>query len=513
MLDEALFQKKQQSLWLNDDPHMGFPVLSTDVSCGICVVGAGITGITTAYLLSTLDLDVILIDSSSPMNLSSGNTTAKFTFQHGLIYNQILTKYGLDQARLYYEAQIQAMNLVSGLVKELEIPCDFKKTYAIVYAENENKYKELVEEHDAYMKLNIPGTLVRVLPYGLKSVGGLKVEDQFELHPVKYMAFLLEKLKEKNVKIYQQTKAIDIREEDNINLIVTANGSSIHCAKAVIATGYPFFEGKGLYFTRLSAYRSHLIAFSNPLQKNMDAMLITHADSPFSIRFARTNDTDYLLIGGKGGKVGQEESTKESFLKLIEFGRKNFQVDKVDFMWSAQDYETLDGLPYIGPLTSKHPDLLVATGFRKWGMTNGTFSALLLTKILTGEESKFAELFSPSRGEVKESIGKAIKENLNVAKEMIMGKVTSVTAELNEIGHDEGGIIRHQGKRTGAYKDKDGKLYLVDTTCTHLGCELDYNDAEKSFDCPCHGSRFDYEGKVIEGPALEDLKKIEEYEF
>ncbi len=510
MLDAAIFKEKKLSLWLNDDPHMDFPVLNSEVSCGVCVVGAGITGITTAYLLSKLNLDVILIDRDSPMGLTSGNTTAKFTFQHHLTYNRILTKYGLDKARLYYEAQIQAMDFVSNLVKDLEIPCDFKKTYAMVFADSEEQFEKLAEEYEAYKKLGIPGTLVRDIPYGLKSVGGLRVEDQFELHPVKYMAFLLEKLKENNVKIYQNTEAIDIKESEGENLIVTENGHNIRCTKVVIATGYPFFDGKGLYFTRLSAHRSHLVAFPHPNQENKDAMMISNAKSPFSIRFARTNDTDYLLIGGQGGKVGQGESTKKSYLELIEFGRKNFHVNEVDFRWSAQDYNSIDGIPYIGPLTSKHPDLLVATGFREWGMTNGTFSAMLLTEIITAKESKFKELFNPSRSEVRENLGNVMKKNLNVAKEMIKGKVTMVKNDVNDIGNDEGGIVRHHGKRTGAYRDREGKLYLVDTTCTHMGCELEYNDAEKSFDCPCHGSRFNYEGKTIEGPALKDLKRIPE---
>ncbi len=510
MPDETIFQNKKLSLWLNDDPHMSFPVLNSNLNCEVCVVGAGITGITTAYLLSKLDLDVILIDSGSPMQLSSGNTTAKFTFQHGLTYSKILSKYGHDKARLYYDAQVQAMDFVRNLVKDLEIPCDYKDTYAVVYAEGEKQFEDLAQEYEAYQKLGIPGTLIRDVPYGIKSVGGLRVEDQFELHPVKYMSFLLKKLKEKNIRIYQDTQAVDVKERDEATIIVMENGHTIRCAKTVMATGYPFYDGKGMYFTRLAAYRSYLVAFPHPTEEKKDAMLISHSSSPFSIRFARTNDTDYLLIGGKGGKVGQQESTIKSYHELIEFGRKNFSVDQVDFMWAAQDYESVDGIPYIGPLTSKYPNLLVATGFKKWGMTNGTFSALLLTQILAGKESKFEEFFRPSRGEVRESLGKLMKENLNVAKEMIKGKVTPVDNKLSEIGNNRGGIIRHHGKRTGAYRDKEGILFLVDTTCTHLGCELEYNDAEKSFDCPCHGSRFDYQGKVIEGPALKDLKEIKE---
>jgi glycine/D-amino acid oxidase-like deaminating enzyme/nitrite reductase/ring-hydroxylating ferredoxin subunit len=510
MSNESVFEKEKLSLWLNDDRPHDFPRLDKEESCGVCIVGAGITGITTAYLLSQLDLDVILIDSHSPMRLTSGNTTAKFTFQHGLVYSRIIRKYGEESARMYYEAQVQAMNFVSGLVRDLEIPCDFKKTYAMIYGENDKQFEEIREEHEAYRKLGIPGELVRDLPFGLTGVGGLMVEDQFDLHPVKYLSFLLEKLKERNVRVYQDTKAVDIRESDEASLIVTKNGHTIRCTKAVIATGYPFFDGNGFFFTRLAPYRSYLVALPMAAEGNKDAMLITHSSSPYSIRFAKTNGIDYLLVGGRGHKVGQETSAKDSYQNLIDFGRNNFGVDEVAFRWSAQDYESVDSIPYIGALTSKHPDLLVATGFRKWGMTNGTFAAQLITQAITGKSTKFDELFKPSRGEVKESLGKVMKENLNVAKEMFKGKVLSKKTTLEDIGNDEGGVIRYHGNRTGAYRDRSGKLFLVDTTCSHMGCELEYNDAERTFDCPCHGSRFDYEGRVIEGPALKDLKKAGE---
>lgn len=237
-------------------------------------------------------------------------------------------------------------------------------------------------------------------------------------------------------------------------------------------------------------------------------MLISNSSSPYSIRFSNTDNVNYLLIGGRGHKVGQIESASNSYAELIDFGKKHFNLTDVEYRWSAQDYESVDKLPYIGPITSKHEDIFVATGFRKWGMTNSAFAAMLLANLVKGEDSKFGELFHPSRGEVLESLGKFMKENLNVAKELVKGKLLPDEIQLEDIGNDQGGIIKHKGKRVGAYRDNSGKLFLVDSTCTHLGCELEYNNAERSFDCPCHGSRFTYEGKIIEGPAVLDLKRI-----
>ena len=508
MSNEPIFEKEKLSLWLKDGISHKFTSLQSNISCEVCIVGAGITGITTTYILSQLGIDVMLIDSGIPMNLTTGNTTAKFTFQHDVIYSHIIKKYGLDKALLYYESQLQGMQYVEKLITDYNIPCDFKRTHAILYAENEDQFEEIKEEYKAYKQLNIPGELIHDLPHSLSGVGGLKVYNQFNLHPVKYLNFLVEKLLEKQVKIYQETNAVDIEEDDNGKTIVTEDGYRISAKKIVVATGYPFFDGGGLYFTRLAPYRSYLVAFPNAVED--DVMLISNSSSPYSIRFSDTDGIKYLLVGGKGHKVAQSDSTRDSYDELINFGRKYFNVNDVAYRWSAQDYESLDKIPYVGQITSKHDDIFVATGFRKWGMTNSISAAILLANLIRGEDSKFEEVFDPSRSEKLKASGKFIKENLNVAKELIKGKVLPDEIKLEDIRNDEGGIIKHNGKRVGAYRDKDGRLFLVDSTCTHLGCELEYNNAERSFDCPCHGSRFTYEGKVIEGPAVLDLKRIED---
>ena len=508
MSNKSIFTKEKLSLWLKDGILHEFPSLKSDISAQICIVGAGITGITTAYILSQLGQEVVLIDSGIPLNLTTGNTTAKFTFQHGIIYSKIIDKYGLDEALLYYESQVEAMQYVKKLIVDYDIQCDFNNTYSMIYAETQKELDEIKEEFEAYKKLNIPCELIYDLPYGISGIGGLKVNNQFNLNPVKYLSFILDKLIDNGVQIYQNTNAVDIEENDNGNIVITEDVYKITSEKVIITTGYPFFDGGGLYFTRLAPYRSYLVAFPSDIQDS--AMLISNSQSPYSIRFSNTDRTNYVLVGGKGHKVGQEESAMDSYNQLIDFGRKYFKATDPSYRWSAQDYESLDKIPYVGNITSKYEDILVATGFRKWGMTNGTSAAILISNLITGEDSKFEELFNPSRSEMLKSTGKFMKENLNVAKELIKGKILPDEIKLEDIKNDEGGIIKHNGKRVGAYRDNNGTLFLVDSTCTHLGCELEYNNGERSFDCPCHGSRFTYEGKVIEGPAVLDLERIDE---
>jgi len=505
---ESILSKDALSLWLDTQNTHSFPEVSRDEECDVLVVGGGITGITTAYLLSKENVNVVLVEAHRFLNLTTGNTTAKVTFQHDLIYRHILDKYNLNTAKLYYQAQLEGMSFIEKMVKEHEISCDFRKAYAMIYAHDDEGVRKLQKEHDAYEKIGIEGRLVDHVPFDLPGVMGLRVENQIEFDPVRYLNHLLSDLKETGVRMFEHTRAVDLEDEDGMKKVRMDNGKVIRANRVVVATGFPFYDGSGQYFTRLAPYRSYLVAF--PVEKTENAMLITAGEPTYSIRFAEKDNQKYLLIGGRGHKVGQEESARDSYKELMRFGRNYFAAKEPSHRWSAQDYESLDKIPYIGRISSKVQGVYVATGFRKWGMTNGTFAAILLADTLMGRESPYKDIFLPSRGEIRENLGKAVKENLNVAKEMIIGKVASKKTELSEIGLEEGGIIRHHGKRVGAYKDSSGKLILVDATCTHLGCELMYNNAEHTYDCPCHGSRFSHDGTIIEGPAVKPLKRVEE---
>ena len=506
--NKDIFEKEQLSLWLKDGLKSSYPKLEEDESCDVCVIGAGITGITTAYLLSK-DHNVILLDRHAPLHMTTGNTTAKVTFQHGLNYQQLIASYGENKAKLYYQAQVEGMELVKKLIKEHNIDCDFKEAPAMVYAETEEKYEEILKEAAAYDKLKIPYQLLTVLPYGLKGVGGIKVFDQIQLDPVKYLDALLQKMGDK-VKIYSDTAAIDIEEDTKNTYAVTLKGDlEIICKNVVVATGYPFFDKSGAYYSRLKPYRSYLVSFPIEDTKQDDMMLISNSVHSHSMRFAYENDQKYLLVGGGGHKVGSDDSSFASYEDIIEFGKEFFAVESPNFRWSSQDYVSVDRVPYIGKISRSYDNVFVATGFKKWGMTNGAFAGILIKDLIDGKESLYNELFDPQRKEVTKNIGSFIKSSYDVAKQMIHGKAFQKKDDLEDINNDMGGIIKYKGKKVGAYRDNNGKLFLVDTTCTHMGCELEYNDSERTFDCPCHGSRFNYNGDVIEGPAVKNLKKID----
>jgi Rieske Fe-S protein len=211
-----------------------------------------------------------------------------------------------------------------------------------------------------------------------------------------------------------------------------------------------------------------------------------------------------ILVSGEHHKTGQGVDTLKHYESLKDFSHNLFTVQDIPYRWSTQDCTTLDDVPYIGNLTSKTPNLFIATGYRKWGMTNSTVASIILKDLITSGKSKWKDVYNPSRHTIAASAKHFIVENLNVAKELIEGKIQPIPDNI-EIEPGEAKVIKENGQRTGAYKDKKGTLHLVNTTCTHMGCELNWNSAEKSWDCPCHGSRFTYEGEIIEGPAVKQL--------
>ncbi len=519
MLNKLVLENPMLSLWLKDGIGVELTPLTENEQTDVLIVGAGITGITAAYLLTKQNIDVMLIDKRTPLSLASGNTTAKFTFQHSLIYHQIMDNDGADQAILYYKAQMEGMRLVKDIIQENNIECDFKQTYACVYAKDQSEIETLKEEQKAYENMNVQSDLIYEDPHNLGYKAALKVDDQFELNPVKYLRFMLRYLLEHNVRIYKDTMAVDIKSKGPYT-VETKDRYNIEANSVIVASGYPFFDANSMYFARLEPFRSYLTAYGTKNTQSNEGMFISMEEAaPYSIRFSDTDGQRYLLVGGQGHKVGQKESEMADYESLLHFAFTHFNVEQVAYRWSAQDYKSVDLIPYIGRLSSDYENVYIATGYNKWGMTNGSFAADLITSMIKEKEvtreetitqddkSSYTELFNPSRGEIPSNMGSFLKANLNVAKEMVKSKFGSSDIELSELEPNQGAVMRIAGKKVAAFRDENGEVYTHSKVCPHMGCDLEYNDAEKSFDCPCHGSRFSARGIVIEGPALKDLEE------
>lgn len=507
-MTEKILPGNFESYWLANNELPSFPKLNENIEVDVLVVGAGLTGITAAYLLSKSGKSVAVIEGSKILNGTTGFTTAKVTAQHGHVYQQLINTFDEEKARLYYDAQVEALNFVEQTVSTLDIKCDFEKVPAYIYADTEEGLDTLRKEMDAYQKIGIESaalTKETELPYQVKEA--LRLDNQGQFHPVKYAKALVSHSVNNGVHFFEETRAKDILPE---NIVKTVEGHKIKAKKVLICSHYPFNDENGLYFTRLEPHRSYIIAA--PAEKNAPKGMYINVEQPTrSIRSALGSDGKrYILLGGEGHVTGRQEGdTTANYETLAAFGREKFNFETYKYRWSAQDLETLDKVPYIGVMTSAKPDVLVATGYRKWGMTNSVVAAHIMVDNVLGKENRFADFFSPTRSKMKkEDITKFTKANTSVAKEFIKGKTEKVDLQLEDLKVGTGDIVKIEGKKVGAYKDQDGKVFLVKPVCTHMGCDVAFNNAESSWDCPCHGSRFNYKGEVLEGPAFEPLEKL-----
>lgn len=496
-----------QSYWTATAEIPEFPSLTTDHSADVVIVGGGMTGITAGYLLAQEGQKVILLEAGRILNGTTGHTTAKITVQHGLIYDELIQHFGEDKARLYYEANRDALNFIRKIAESEKIACELAEESAYVYASSEQSAKKLETERSAYERLGIPGELRETADLPFAVTAALAVPNQSRFHPIPYLTTLINRMTEAGSEVYEHTTAKKV-EEGERPVVVTEAGHRIDCRYVISASHFPFLNWKGLYFTRLHAERSYVLAV-RVAQEYRGGMYIS-ADTPTrSIRLANEGKDPLLLIGGDGHKAGESSCTFSHYEALQSFAESFFEVKEIAYRWSTQDLVTLDKVPYIGRINSNSDNILVATGYRKWGMTNSTAAAHMLKNIVLGIDDPYLQAFDSSRFHSDPDIKSLITNNLDVAKNLISGKMEMVYRTPDEVGTNEGSVVRVNGKRAGAYRDPEGKLHLVDTTCTHMGCETHWNEADRTWDCPCHGSRFSYTGEVVEGPAKKPLKQVE----
>src|SRR5690625_2783486 len=503
----SLLNRQLKSYWTERSETPEFPSLNKDIKIDVAIIGGGITGITSGYLLANEGLHVAILEADKLFNGTTGHTTAKVTAQHGLIYDEFITNFGKSKAKLYYEANKGALNFIKSTIENEQIDCEFSVQDAYLYSTTKESLFNIQKEADAYEKLGINGGLIESIPLDIEIKNALIMKDQAQFHPVKYLSKLTQTFVEKGGQIFENTVAVNIDNGD-IPTVLTRNDCRVTAKHVLICTHFPFYEGLGMYSTRMHADRSYVLA-AKTQQKYPGGMYIS-ADKPTrSLRSITINNEEMVLIVGEDHKTGQGIDTKEHYKALEAFGKEVFAIESIPYHWSAQDLITMDKIPYIGEITSGQPNIMVATGYRKWGMTNATVAALIFRDTILGKKNIYKDLFTPSRFYVQPSLKNFFVQNTNVVGQLIKGKLEMTNLDPHLLANDEGAIISIKGERKGVYKDETGQLHIVDTTCTHIGCEVGWNSSERTWDCPCHGSRFSYKGEVIEGPAEKPLQKYD----
>lgn len=496
--------KKPKSYWIASTPDTDYPKLNKDLKIDVAIIGGGIAGISCAYFLKKEGINVAVFEADHIIHGTTGHTTAKITSQHYLIYDKIKSQISLEMAKQYAESNEVAIKAIEKTINERNIDCDFTKESSYIYTQ-ENKYvKDISNEVSTASDAGIKAVYLDEIPLPLKAKAAVRFDDQAQFHPRKYLLALAKEIPDNDNFIFEQSRIIDIEENQGKYILTSENGFKVISDRVIIASHYPCYNKAGLYFSRIYADRSYVVAIKS-LNRYPGGMYISAEDPGRSLRAQDTESGELIFVGGDHHKTGQGEDTLNHYKALMEFSDEIFGIEDIPYMWSTQDCMTNDGIPYIGHFSSDNPNLYIATGFNKWGMTGSTVAAMVIKDMIVKGESPWQDVYNPLRKTIKASAKSFIAQNLDVAGELIKGKIIPASKKV-DVKTNEGKIVNIDGKRCGAYRDENGKLFVVDTTCTHLGCELNFNSAEKTWDCPCHGSRFSYDGKIVEGPAIKKLK-------
>jgi len=476
------------SIWTINNNIKSFPTLDNSIKTDVLIIGGGMAGILSAYMLKQKGIDYTLIDSGRIGSGVTKNTTAKITSQHHLIYQKLLKSYGKEYTRQYALANEDAIKMYKTVINEEKIQCHFESIPAYLYSTINDK--SLNKEYNAATQIGLKCSLTKqtTLPFPVKSA--LRFDNQAQFNPLEFIAHI-----SKDLNIFENTAALAIDK----HTVLTSRGT-IQADQIILAAHFPFINFPGYYFIRMHQERSYVIALEDV--PRLDGAYLGVDSSRHSLR----SYNNCILLGGSPHRTGKNGQGKK-YTGLIQAARNFYPGSQNFWQWSAQDCMTHDSIPYIGRFSSKIDNLYTATGFNKWGMSSSMAAAMILSDEISGKTSPYP-VFSPSRNNLIPSLKGLAVDTATSASGLIKQKLKIPFKKLKGIPMGHGGIIRYQGRKTGIYKSPEGKVYMVSVKCPHLGCELSWNPDELSWDCPCHGSRFDYKGNKINNPAQNNLPKL-----
>jgi FAD dependent oxidoreductase./Rieske [2Fe-2S] domain. len=371
--------------------------------------------------------------------------------------------------------------MIGEIAKENNIECDYVSQSSYVYTLQDEYINKISDEAEIASSLGIKAIYLDETPLPFPVKAAVRFDNQAQFHPLKFLLPLAQKITANGTQIFEQTRIVNI-EEDNGYVLITNQGKKITAEKVIIASHYPFYNKTGLYFTRIYPERSYVIAIKAK-EKYPGGMYITAEEPTRSLRSQISDNGELIIVGGEHHKTGQGPDTIEHYEALIDFADKTFTLEDIPYRWSTQDCMTLDDIPYVGHFTSKTPNMYIATGYGKWGMTNSMASAMLLKDLIVSGKSPWQDVYNPSRQTIAASAKNFVIENLNVAEKLVEGKISPLPEDI-DIKPGEGKIIKANGERVGAYRDEQGTLHVVNTTCPHMGCELNWNSARKNLGLP-----------------------------
>lgn len=568
------------SFWLDSIENKNkFNKLEKDKSTDVCIIGAGIFGLTCGYYLTKQGYNVVILEKEPYISSkTTGHTTAKITSQHNLIYKYLVDSLGVSMAKQYLYANQTAIENIYKIIEEEKMECDFERQNSYVYTNNSDELEKIKLENEAVNSLGFKSEFVTSTPLPFNMLGAIKFPNQAEFNPMKYAYGLAKCITSSDSgviggsgdadsvgsvlagddssggsgdsasstldsvadgssgiilnfakgtgEIYIDTLVQNI-EKKNDEFITSCKDYVVRSKYVILASHYPFIDRFGYYFLKMYQSTSYVIAVDIG-DKTFDGMYINSEQPTFSYRFVNgSNEKKLLLVGGADHKTGSKIDLSKAYNILEDEVRKYYPNCKVLYRWNTEDCITLDKVPYIGEFSHFMPNMYIGTGFNKWGMTSSNVAGNIIVDKILGRENEYENVFKATRlHPIKNNVelGNMIKEttnsfvinkfkvpdaDLDVIEDNSVMSGSKKAGNFEEIKNDSGHVLKYNGQTIGIYKDNDGKIFAVNPICTHLGCLLSWNNLDKTWDCPCHGSRFDYKGHQLYNPAIRDLDVID----
>jgi len=483
--------------WLDVERSPERPALAGERRADVAVVGGGIIGVTTALRLAREGVDVVLLEGGLLGQGTTGRTTAKVSSLHGLTYASLAKQHGPETARIYAEANEAGLAAIAGYVDELGIDCDFRRKPNVSYTEDPGRVSDIEAEAEAAQEAGLPASVIEDTELPFPIAAAVRLPDQAEFHPIRYLLGLAEALDAEAPRVFERSRVTAV----GGGRVKLDNGGAVVAERVVLATHLPILD-RSATFALAEPQRSSALAVA--AGGEMPSGMYLGVDTPTrTIRSFPHGDGELLLVGGNSQRLGEGDAGA-ALLEIERFARERFAVGEVAYHWSAHDYIPADSLPMVGPMPPRGGPILIGTGMRKWGLAMGTAAAIILADDILGVENPWARTFDPRRLPGPRAWPELVKANAGTGVHLVGDRLRR--SGRSDLAPGEGAVVDHGIGKRAHYRDSDGALHDLSARCTHLGCIVSWNSGDRTWDCPCHGSRFAATGEVIEGPATKPLR-------